>query len=498
MVQITQPPPQVLQLHLYVQTVHTIYIFCTYCATIHICTICTYTVHRLYILQIKGKLIMESIEVTLPHDWAELTPGDIFPKVTGDNRSAFLQYTDKVSDENYMHWERAKFVAAPAGLKDSEAWYLARELRKLSAKQTKVKAESGEYFTLYRPNYVDKYLRYIDMYAGGQFLLDQASDTVKAEKQKYLTRGIMEEAIASSQLEGADTSRKYAKKMIAENKKPTNRSEWMIMNNYKTLQMVEENYKDRELSIEMLLELQSTLTENAIEEEDRGRFREDEDDIVVKYAGKIAHTPPKHEFLIKELERLIKYVNDNENFIHPVIKAIQIHFWIGYLHPFVDGNGRLARTLFYWYMIKNEYWAMAYLPISMVIKRAPKQYTYSYIYSEQDNYDLTYFLDYNIKKIVKSIDEFVEYVDKIKAENQEVEVKLQKLIVLNDRQKQSIHYLLADDTQYLTVTTHQNMNRISRGTSRTDILSLEESGLLKPVKFGTSIRYYASDQLKGL
>ena len=441
---------------------------------------------------------MENIEVRLPHDWNDLKFADIFQKLTDKNRSGFFEYTDKVSEESYMHWERAKFVSPPEGLTASEAWYLAREIRKLSAKQTGIKTETGDYFTLYRPNYVDKYLRKIDMYAGGQFIVEHSSDMARSEKQKYLTRGIIEEAIASSQLEGADTSRKYAKKMIAENKKPTNRSEWMIMNNYKTLQIVEENYKDRELSIEMLLELQSLLTENAIDETDKGRFRKDEDEIVVVYSGKVAHIPPKEDVLLKEINRLIKYVNNNDHFIHPVIKAIQIHFWIGYLHPFVDGNGRLARTLFYWYMIKNEYWAMAYLPISMVIKRSPKNYTYSYIYTEQDNHDLTYFFDYNIKKIVKSIDEFMEYVDKIKAENIEVEDKLRKLIVLNDRQKQSIHYLLADSNQYLTITTHQNMNRISRGTARADIISLEKTGLITPIKYGVNIRYYASDKLRAL
>jgi len=440
---------------------------------------------------------MEHITVLTPHDWDKLDAAEIFQKFAA-KRSNFLEYSTKISEDNYMHWEKARFVDSPEGFTSSEAWYLAREVRKLSAKQTPIKAENGDFFTIYRPNYVDKHLRYIDMYAGGQFLLDKTSDVAKSEKQKYLTRGIMEEAIASSQLEGADTSRKYAKKMIVENKKPTSKSEWMIMNNYKTLQAIEENYKERELSIEMLLELQSMLTENAIDEPDRGRFRNDEDEIVVNFGHKIAHVPPSEAFVRKELDRLIKYVNDTDNFVHPVMKAISIHFWIGYLHPFVDGNGRLARTLFYWYMIKNEYWAMAYLPISMVIKRAPKQYTYSYIYTEQDNLDLTYFLDYNIKKIVKSIDEFVEYIERIRAENIEVEDKLRELIILNDRQKQSIHYLLADENQYITITTHQNMNRISRGTSRNDILTLEESGLLKSVKFGTNIRYYASDRLRAL
>jgi len=56
--------------------------------------------------------------------------------------------------------------------------------------------------------------------------------------------------------------------------------------------------------------------------------------------------------------KLIEFANDENittGFIHPVIKAILLHFWIGYLHPFCDGNGRTARALFYWYLLKNDY-----------------------------------------------------------------------------------------------------------------------------------------------
>ncbi len=115
------------------------------------------------------------------------------------------------------------------------------------------------------------------------------------------------------------------------------------------------------------------------------------------------------------MEKLIQFSNDepeNATFIHPVIKAIIIHFWIGYLHPFTDGNGRLARLLFYWYLIKEGYWAFVYLPISKAIKLSPKQYSMAYIYSEQDDNDMTYFIDYNIKKIKLAVREFKKYLEK--------------------------------------------------------------------------------------
>ena len=69
----------------------------------------------------------------------------------------------------------------------------------------------------------------------------------------------------------------------------------------------------------------------------------------------IYHIPPKENFLKEQMVDFIKYANDegDEGFMHPILKAILIHFWIGYLHPFYDGNGRIARALFYWYLLKK-------------------------------------------------------------------------------------------------------------------------------------------------
>ena len=58
-------------------------------------------------------------------------------------------------------------------------------------------------------------------------------------------------------------------------------------------------------------------------------------------------------------------------FIHPVMRAITLHFWLAYDHPFCDGNGRTARALFYWSMLKQGYWLFEFISISSVINQAP-------------------------------------------------------------------------------------------------------------------------------
>ena len=368
-----------------------------------------------------------------------------------ENSEEVEAYLNQMSNEAYLFWDKVKHQPPILGLSVEKSWLLVRLLRQMRSQSTPIVAENNRKFTWYRTPSVDEKLRKIDMYAGGSFLHNQPEPLM--DQQKYITRGILEEAIASSQLEGADTSRRYAKQMIAENIKPRNKSDWMILNNYKALLKIDQEYSRRDLSRSLLLEVQEMLTKNSLDyEKDAGRFRTDEDDIGVYLNDEIlVHKPPKADFMMRELDSLIDFANDNTMFIHPVVKATMLHFWLGYLHPFCDGNGRTARAIFYWYMIKNDYWAMLYLPLSTLIKRSPVQYMRAYVYAEQDGLDFSYFFDYIIRKIIASIDEFNSFVDETVLENQKIGELINREIKTNNRQNQMIKYLLASPGNYISI-----------------------------------------------
>ena len=199
------------------------------------------------------------------------------------------------------------------------------------------------------------------------------------------------------------------------------------------------------------------------------------------------------------MERLLSYANDENSvgFIHPVIKAIQLHFWVGYLHPFYDGNGRLARTIFYWYLLKKGYWAIQYLPISLVIKQARQAYGMSYIYSEQDSYDMTYFYDFHMRKIIEALNNFYFYIDRKTKENRTLENKLEKDFALNERQKELLRYFLVkgDDT-YITPSSYIELYKVSRMTASSDLKYLEKVDLIASKKIGKYVRYSGTKKLK--
>lgn len=406
----------------------------------------------------------------------------------------------------YLYWDKIKYKELPDQYRPEMAWAAIKFLRMrvLLRRESVIIDENGKKFFWVDPlPWYNEFFHEIDMNLGGA-LLGLARDLDEREKRQFITRGVMEEAIASSQLEGANTTRKVAKKMLREGRKPRNKSEQMIANNYQAMIFIEKELKASKLSLDAIKDLHFMLTQKTLDsEKDEGRLRNDKDEIVVQDPsdGTIYHTAPQEKFMREEIERLIAYANDDLkdlSFVHPVIKAVFLHFWMGYLHPFVDGNGRLARALFYWYLLKNSYWGFAYLPLSKVIKNSPVQYGMAYIYTEQDDNDLTYFLDYNARKIRQSIKEFREYEQRTQKENAKMIKEARTRFHLNDRQIHLLQFYQKNKDEGVSITAHMNINGISRMTAITDLEVLEKNGFVLKKKVGRKVYYYATDKVEEL
>lgn len=432
-------------------------------------------------------------------DFSQIDKGKIVNIYLKDP-TKYTKYVDRVSEASYLYWDKVKYQPLPEGLNALEFWYMVKLVRSISSRSTKIKAENGKYFMWIRLNNTDEYLHKIDMKIGGEIFSHYSNIITPYGKQRLLTKSIIEEAIASSQLEGAVTTTPMAKKLILENRVPKDKSEQMIVNNYQTMQAITEDYKNKPLSHEMLLELHRLITKDTLDLDQQGRYRTDADDITINDQLKyIYHIPPRQQFLSEQLEELIKYANDesDEGFIHPIIKAIFIHFWIGYLHPFYDGNGRIARTLFYWYLLKKSYWAIQYLPISLVIRNSPDKYGMSFVYAEQDDLDLTYFFGFNIKKMIEALDNFEEYIKKKTTENTAMENLLHEKYSLNERQYELLRYLIAKgEKSYITPSSFIELNRVSRETASKDLRILEGLNLIEKRRAGKNMRYFATDLLR--
>lgn len=311
---------------------------------------------------------------------------------------------------------------------------------------------------------------------------------------------MMEEAISSAQLEGAATTRNVAKEMLVKERAPVNDDERMILNNYKLMKHAKFN-KYEDLTFELICEFHSIATTGVDDDDVRPGYIREEDDIFVGGAeGEVVHQPPKAALLFDRLEALCKFANDRHDgkdgryFIHPVVKAIILHFMIGYEHPFRDGNGRTARCLFYWFMLKSGYWSFEYISISALLKEAPVQYGVSYVYTETDSFDLSYFVVYQLQVIERAINEFMDYVEDKKREASELADWLEGLKVGGDLKYRHGHLLkkaLIYPGRIFTAKELTHDYDISENTARKDLERLASMNVFLKVQEGKSFLYVA-------
>ena len=396
----------------------------------------------------------------------------------------------RLPENKYLHWSKLKYVQPPEGF-SSEDWWLAVKMARFSARHALPLADKqGRPFAFSDSGYLYRMLHQVDQGAGGR--IELPADVVNTDsRNRYLVNSLIEEAITSSQLEGAATTRLVAKDMLRSGRPPRDRSERMIFNNYRGMEFLSGIVRE-DLSVPILLDLHRILTEGTFDDPDAaGRFRLPSDRVFVTDPRDraILHEPPDASALGERMERLFAFANTtgDEPFVHPVVKAILLHFMIGYEHPFIDGNGRTARALFYWAMARFGYRMTEFLSISTVIRKAPVQYARAYVLSETDDNDVTYFLDYHLRVILRSIRRLHAWLARKAEEMRDVQRLLDRLApaaVLNYRQTALIEHMHKHPGMSYTIESHRRSHNVTYQTARTDLLKLAESGLMQYAKRG--------------
>ena len=398
-------------------------------------------------------------------------------------------HEDKIAElahrynERYLHWEELKHRKLP--LNPVIVWNLMKASRVLNAKYL----EFGDW--VFKYTLIDEFqekLHILDKSAAGNLL--SSLEALQDNRRKYIINSLMEEAIASSQIEGAATTREIAKRMLQENRKPKNKDEKMIVNNYDTVKHIVD-LKNEAITSEKILEINRMITNGTLEKTKyEGNFRENNEIAVYSHDGTLLHKPVEYPEVPKLIDELCDFANrKDKDFIHPVIKGIIIHFLVGYIHPFNDGNGRTARALFYWYLLKNDYWLFEYLAVSKIINNSKKQYRNAYLYTESDRTpndsgDLTYFLKYNLDCIQKALDDILEYLERKQKEQSQALKIITESGDLTLRQAEILKQFLKQPEKPVTIKEIVTTYSVAYATARSDLFHLEELGYVEKRKSG--------------
>jgi Fic family protein len=395
-----------------------------------------------------------------------------------------------VSDK-YLHWDKLRYRIPPEGLTREEWWLGLKFRRHASAKRIPLKDMVGNNFIFCLIDPLQESLQLIDSLTHGTIQMPEQV-TNPETRSTYVVRSLIEESITSSQLEGASTTRDVAKDMIRQGRPPRDRSERMILNNYRTLQRITELRREP-LTKELVFEIHRLVTEDALDDPSGvNRFRRPDERIVIgDAAGEVFHVPPDARELDGRLATMCDFANcvEAKPYIHPAIRSMILHFWLAYDHPFIDGNGRTARALFYWSMLRHNYWLFDFISISEVILKSHIQYGRAFLYTESDDCDLTYFLVYHSKIIHKSIEKLYAYIAEKTKRVSQIQSELRGTASLNHRQRALVLHALRHPGFVYTYESHRASHGVVHQTARTDLLALENQGLLTKRKVGKVWRF---------
>jgi len=394
-------------------------------------------------------------------------------------------------NNRYLAWDDLRYrISDPE--KRLVTWVVMKLLRAMRYEHVSFASLGLKYSTT--PE-IQRSLHIFDQYLSGTIQIHNKA--IRLEKS-YIINSFMEEAIASSILEGAVTTRKAAKEMLKKGIKPRNKSEQMVINNYEAMRSILQR-KDEPLTPEFILDIHRIVTKDTLDKAAVGRFREtNEIEVVDPATGIVYHTPPDHTKIPELIKEICWFANtDDEDagtFIHPIIKGIILHFLIGYIHPFEDGNGRTARSIFYWYVLSRGYWLFEHMPISRVILRSKKGYALAYLHTEYDEMDLTYFIKYNIRCIEEARKDLITYIEKKQSEQNATKAIIRTIKKINQRQADILRQMMEHSDEYFTIREIERTHGVVYQTARTDLLRLTELGYLKKEKRGREFMFIFNEK----
>ena len=395
----------------------------------------------------------------------------------------------------YEHWDHLRHLTPPQGLTVEQWWLGIKLARSAAARDLPLRDRGGKPFRIAITDSMASKLHLITQQASGSLRgLDQIED--ERSRQKFVMRSQIEEAMTSSQLEGAGTTRAVAKQMLRSGRHPKDRSERMIYNNFLAMQELR-RWRDQPLTPDAVLEIHRLVTDGTLDDPGQsGRLRTQEDNVVIEdEVGRLLHLPPHAHELPQRLQALCDFANgvNEQGFLHPVVRAIAIHFQIGYDHPFCDGNGRTARTLFYWSMLRSGYWLAEFLSISSVFKQAKAQYLRAYLHTETDESDLGYFVDHHLDVIVQAMEGLHAYLARKVQERSHAEILLKPASKLGARLNHRQRELLLDAVRHpgkvYRIDRHMQVHGVTYQTARTDLSVLVELKLMHCQRMGRAFIY---------
>ena len=209
-----------------------------------------------------------------------------------------------------------------------------------------------------------------------------------------------------------------------------------------------------------------------------GQYRTHEEHIVSGALGreKIHYIAPSPDRVEAEMNRFITWFN-SEQPISPVIRSAIAHLWFVIIHPFEDGNGRLARIISDVWLARGDGNAQRFYNISSQINRDKRHYYNVLKRTQAGDGDISEWLEWYLQTLLKAIhaaDTALSLVlDKSRFWSHAANV------TLNERQRNTLNHYLDGHEGKISTKTWASRNKCSQDTALRDIRDLTDKGLLR-------------------
>ena len=291
----------------------------------------------------------------------------------------------------------------------------------------------------------------------------------------------------STSIEGNPLSPRDVTNIILGDQIPTTKSEKEVKNYFAVLNKINILAKKRDpISINLTLELHKELMQGLLshgvgEFRDSGVFvgHKTKTELVVK------HNPPFHTVseIKSALEEVYVWISKNDE-LHPLIRAGILHHQFAYIHPFFDGNGRLARVLTAYFLLLKQYEVVRFFILDDYYDIDRQQY--SDMLHSADSDQETSWLEYFLEGIAYSLQAALARVNQLKDKRVD-QVTGEKRVLVTSREEDVIRIIL--DKKAVRTSDVVEILGVTRQQAHALLASLVKKGIL--AKFGkTKTSYY--------
>jgi Fic family protein len=285
---------------------------------------------------------------------------------------------------------------------------------------------------------------------------------------------------SSAAIEGNPLSLPQVENLLAKGKPGAQNSAEIEVKNYSRALRFAQRHAAQKISEPVIQRLHKMLTQNLLPKDQCGKYRKKQNYVVNENGVKI-YTPPPPAQAPHLMQELIEWINLPETKkLHSVILAAIIHHCFVSIHPFIDGNGRLARLLGNWILYQSNFDRRRILTIDDFFAADRAKYYQKIQQARELDNDLTYWLDYVAEAAVSALKSLQKRIAGLK-------ISAKSKIVLSARQEELINLLQANPN--IASTKLQKQLKLTRARIHQIIQPLIAAGLVEKTGQSRATRY---------